>query len=287
MRCPRGVGSPGTGSAVGAEVGRGAARWSGTARAATPRLTEGRFEVSEESDATSAVQHAMATSPGMSFVAIDVLGRVSVASAFLLRPSVQRGTCALVAVAVGALAARRLPARVWSGWLPITWACVVALGCVWFVVAVSLHVRWGTPRTRCERPGLEVEECVGRDWSFLQGRLGYARMSGAIDTGVCQRFVAGVPDAPASAIDGAGRVRCPYDDPSVWARGDCAAIGIQGRAQCFTCSGMSSSHDLYTHVQAFDDACTEATITFGVNVPPSRIDACQRSVDQSVCAGEP
>ncbi|MCZ7679702.1 MAG: hypothetical protein M5U28_13450 [Sandaracinaceae bacterium] len=50
---------------------------------------------------------------------------------------------------------------------------------------------------------------------------------------------------------------------------------------------MSSSHDLYTHVQAFDDACTEATITFGVNVPPSTIDACQRSVYQSVCAGEP
>ncbi|MEO0322622.1 MAG: hypothetical protein AAF447_06675 [Myxococcota bacterium] len=215
--------------------------------------------------------------------ALLVLGHLRNDLAWLMRWETQLPGALVGGLGVAWLAHRKLPPAPWKlATMGVAFAIVA--GVLFLLVGPwLLHSRYGTPVVRCGRPGMAVEECIGRDWSFLQDRLGYERMRSTVEPEECRRFIAGVPEEPESPTDDARRVRCPYDDPSVWNRVGCDAVGLPDRAMCVECSSRAATNDAYIHAQGFSTDCSEVTTTYGVNVPPKLIDACHRSASRSRC----
>jgi len=222
---------------------------------------------------------------GVTAMSLELVGRVRVETAFVLARGPYWTLMGIGGAGLGAIAWRLLPRR------PTWWWALLLLGVLpgaWLgarvVVPMGLQLEYGTPTVACEgRGGLEVETCVGRDWSFMQGRLAYERMEGAMDRARCERFIAAVPDEPASALTDEGWVRCPYEDPTVWAATECEPAATPGRTHCFECGARSITSDDYRYIQAFDDSCTRATVIRVVNLPASAIDHCSRSVYEHDC----
>lgn len=218
---------------------------------------------------------------GLASILIELLGRVRVETAYLLRPSVQTAISLAIGLAFALIswAGLRRP----SFWWPLLVGLAVPFVAfeAWIGAPIRFHLEYGTPTVQCERDALDVRTCVGRDWSWMQRRLAFMRMTGDIRAETCRRFVAGVPDTPASAVNEDGWVRCPFDDPSVWSRTDCDPTSTPGRHLCFECGGRSRTNDDYLFIQAFDAGCRAATIIRVVNMSPSNIDACRHSIRET------
>ena len=138
------------------------------------------------------------------------------------------------------------------------------------------------PLENCERKGLQFETCIGRVWSVMEDRGVYRRGTGSVHPAICRRFVEAVPPGGLRPVDFAPHP-CPYDDASRWRAITCDEVGLADRDSCFVCTGTSPTVDQFTYVQAFNAACDEATLTFGVNVPPGNIDECHRAVRREDC----
>src|SRR5690606_24899493 len=111
-------------------------------------------------------------------------------------------------------------------------ASVVLMVCAAFGPVV-FHIAWGTPVVRCERYGMNVDVCDGRDWSFMQARSRYQWMHGTMDADVCRRFVAG---ASQSVVKKDGAVdTCSVSVPGNWVARECDRVGLLDYDQCYSC----------------------------------------------------
>lgn len=217
------------------------------------------------------------------FVACEWLGRLTVGTALLTRWEVAWPLIGTASVVITLAGLRWLPAKMAAGW-PLGICCALAVfGFVAFVTPFALHVALGTPFVHCEREGLSIERCVGRDWSLMQDRAAYRITEGSIDVDTCTAFVEAVPAAARSPLVD-GWVRCPYDDASVWERTSCEEAALPDYDQCFICSGLSVTSDHYWTIQAFDAECATTVIHYGVNVSTEAIEPCSQSIHSRGCS---
>lgn len=119
-----------------------------------------------------------------------------------------------------------------------------------------------------------------RPWVLASVATGAAIAGGMVFALIAPFFLHLKPAA--SALED-GWIRCPHDDATVWARTSCGSVGLPERTQCFVCSGVSGTVDRFVHTQGFSADCSEATVTYGVNVAPRAIDHCQGSVRREDC----
>lgn len=226
---------------------------------------------------SAAVIAALATWDLLSWV-----GRWSQDSAFLLRDGVVFPAClccgAAIAVGVFAFARRGL-----GWWLLGALVAIPVMAVSALVLPLRYHIAMGTPHLSCELPGLETEQCIGRDWSFLQDRRRYWRATGRMDSAICRARL-GAASGTGSPRTPDGWIRCPYDDGSLWRAAACDDLGLADYDRCLVCSGQSDTVDSYIWVQAFSADCARAAFVHGVNVAPASVDACARGTERSNCS---
>ncbi len=217
----------------------------------------------------------------LSFMSSDIFGRVVPGAVFFFRTGAW--LVGSFASAVAMLAAHKLLPQVEShGWLAVP--VVVVLPCLLLAMVgpIVAHMEFGTPASTCQRSGLEVDLCEGRDWSLMQGRHGYQLAAGSVDADVCRSFQARVPESPQSPLRD-GWVRCPFDDPTRWRAHECAPLGFARMASCFVCAGRSTTNDDFSHARGFSEDCTRGVAFYGKNVHPRDAEECSRSTARVDC----
>lgn len=178
----------------------------------------------------------------------------------------------------------RLSRKARSLWWILFPLAVLPVGSVGLLLGeLILQMSYGSVTTECEWPGLTVDECRGRDWSFMQDRLGFVSMRGRVDREPCRAFQAQVPAVPESPRTRNGWVRCPPENSSVWARSSCDALGDPRMHDCYVCSGTSDTNDEYSYTQSFDEKCERARVTYSVNLRPREIPRCWNAAMDSEC----
>jgi hypothetical protein len=219
----------------------------------------------------------------MAVLIVQVLGRLHHLLYVLAWPGVS-----LLIGAVGAwfggrwamgLLGKRLP---W--WLGTVALLVIPAACVAFSVGlIYLDLIVGRPVTDCRWPGVDPDDCEGRDWSLMQSRLGYHRMAGPMKPSVCRAFVEQVATGSESPLDSNERVHCPFERPRVWRSISCEEVGMFEAEECYACSGRAGTGDMYWHVQGFSNECSKAAVFYGKNVHPREVDKCRASLLSRPC----
>jgi len=220
------------------------------------------------------------------FLVNALLGRlVPGASSLLTLP-----LCVTSGVVFGLVVAKRVSRRPMPAtspaWILLPVALVLPAGAALIVIQLIAHLALGSPAIDCEWADMDVERCVGRDWSFLQARHGYVVATGRVDVQACRRFQAGIRAQPKDPCDGDGWIRCPADDPASWFEMDCGLAGFADMERCYACMGKSATHDLFWDARGFSQDCSQAMAFYGANVHPTAAKRCSRSIRRGSCPSD-
>ncbi len=223
------------------------------------------------------------SSAGITYLACDLAGRCSEHLVWLMQLGPSLSVAAVSAACAVWIGLRKLP-RIRSKWwlVPALLAFIVMFMAA-LIVPLFAHMSLGTPVYACYWKGMHVARCVGRDWSFLQGRSEYLAFEGAIDEGTCRSFQAGILPEPRESKKSDGWIRCPDDDPTVWAPAKCQSVALDGMTNCFTCGGTSDTSDRYVHSVGFSTKCDLGKVRFGVNIPLELVEKCASNSADERC----
>lgn len=162
----------------------------------------------------------------------------------------------------GAVAAKRVAGRVTGEGCFYAFASLSILAFFAAFGPMVFHVIWGTPIAQCDRSGMNVIACEGRDWSFMQARVRYQRMWGTMDPRVCGSFVANASRSGDAVV---GVDTCSVSVPSDWVVSECSHVGLVGYDQCFLCTFRTASGDEHVAAQGFSRDCEFAVAVTAVN----------------------